>query len=108
MVAGPCLPDVPEVFALVWRLGGGFDVLQLRRDLINLFRLVLELAEGDLESEVFREDVQDGVRVVEPPETEEQSARADNPSARFPAGEHDAILLHLLHEFRARRGSEDP
>src|SRR2546430_2531118 len=127
MVAGPCLPDVPEIFALVWRLGGGFDVLQLRRDLINLFRLVLELAEGDLESEVFREDVQDGLRalgidevtgrlpheadgvhVVEPPETEEQSARADNPSARFPAGEHDAILLHLLHEFRARRGSEDP
>src|SRR5712691_9097709 len=108
------LPDVSQVFALVRSLGGGFDVLKLRRDLIDLLRLVLELAEGDLEAEVLREDVQDRlcalridevtrrlpheahrVHVVQAAEPEEQSARADNPGTGFPAGEHDAILLHL-------------
>src|SRR6266699_2456899 len=35
--------DVPEVLALVRRLGRGLDVLQLRRDLVDLLRLVLQL-----------------------------------------------------------------
>src|SRR5881396_2508557 len=123
--AGP-LTDVSEVFALVRSLGGGLDVLQLRRDLIDLFRLVLELVEGDLETQVFREDVQDGLRALridevtrrlphqahrlydmQAAESEQQTARADNAGTGFPAGEHDTVLLHLLHEIRARRGPED-
>src|SRR5205807_1391829 len=62
--AGPSLPDVSEVFALVRSLGRRLDVLQLRRDLIDLLRLVLELVEGDLETQVFREHVQDGLRAL--------------------------------------------
>src|SRR5205807_8825219 len=119
--AGP-LTDVSEVFALVRSFGGRLDVLQLRRDLIDLFRLVLELVEGDLEPQVFREDVQDGLRalridevtgrlphqahrlhVIQAAESEQQTARADNAGTGFPAGEHDTVLLHLLHEIRARR-----
>src|SRR5439155_1597510 len=41
-------------------------------------------------------------------ESEQQAARAADPGTGFPAGEHDTVLLHLLHEIRARRGSEDP
>src|SRR5207249_10654400 len=80
--AGP-LPDVSEVFALVRSFGGRLDVLQLRRDLIDLFRLVLELVEGDLDTQVFREDVQDGLRAL----------RIDEATASLP---HQTHRLHVM------------
>src|SRR5712691_1602923 len=111
--------NVPEVFALVRRLRRGLDVLQLR--------LGLQLAEGDLEPEVFREDLEhrlrrfrvdevsgrlaheaDRVHVVQPAEAQQQAARPDDPGPGLAPREHDAVLLHLLYELQARRGPEDP
>src|SRR5207247_5408296 len=89
--AGP-LSDVSEVFALVRSFGGRLNVLQLRRDLIDLFRLVLELVEGDLETQVFREDVQDGLRAL----------RIDEVTGRLP---HQA---HRLHVIQAAESSNKP
>src|SRR6266511_57301 len=118
--------DVPEVLALVRGLGRGLDVLELRGDLVDLLRLVLQLVEGDLDAQVLREHVEHGLRglrvdeitgrlahqahrlhVVQPPEAQQESARADDPRARLAAREDDAVLLHLLHEVAARRGAED-
>src|SRR5881296_1892848 len=112
--------NVPEVFALVRRLRRGLDVLQLRRDLVDLLCLRLQFAEGDLEPEVFREDLEHGLRrfrvdevarrlaheadrvhVVQPAEAQQQAARPDDPGAWLAAREHDAVLLHLLHELQA-------
>src|SRR5205807_2831929 len=42
------LADIHEVFALVRRLRCGLDVLQLRRDLVDLLRLRLQFVEGNL------------------------------------------------------------
>src|SRR2546426_991176 len=108
--------DVPEVLALVRGLRRGLDVFQLRGDLVDLLRLRLEFVERDLDPEVLREYVEhglrglrvdevpgrlaheaDGVHVVQAAQAEEQAARADDPCARLPAGEHNAVLLHLLH-----------
>src|SRR5438876_6179504 len=118
--------DVAEVLAFVRGLRRGLDVFQLRRDLVDLLRLRLEFVEGDFNPEVLREYVEhglrglrvdevpgrlaheaDGVHVVQAAQAEQQAARADDPCARLPAGEHDAVLLHLLHEIVARRGAED-
>src|SRR2546428_2338259 len=119
--------NVPEVFALVRGLRRSLDVLQLRRDLVDLLRLRLQLVEGNLDSEVLRQHFEDGLRglrvdeisgrlahdadrvhVVQSAEAQQQAARPDNPGARLAAREHDAVLLHLLHELQARRGPEDP
>src|SRR5205823_5167177 len=96
------LSDVPEVLALVGGLRRGLDVLELRRDLIDLFRLVLEFVEGDLDAQILREDIEHGLRalrvdevagglshqadrvhVVQATEAQEQAARADDPRARL-------------------------
>src|SRR5213593_4315067 len=119
--------NVPEVFALVRRLRRSLDVLQLRRDLVDLLRLRLQLVEGNLDSEVLRQHFEDGLRglrvdeisgrlaheadrvhVVQSAEAQQQAARPDNPGAWLAAREHDSVLLHLLHELQARRGPEDP
>src|SRR5213594_1090702 len=119
--------NVPEVFALVRRLRRSLDVLQLRRDLVDLLRLRLQLVEGNLDSEVLRQHFEDGLRglrvdeisgrlaheadrvhVVQSAEAQQQAARPDDPGAWLAAREHDAVLLHLLHELQARRGPEDP
>src|SRR2546425_147519 len=119
--------NVPEVFALVRRLRRGLDVLQLRRDLVDLLCLRLQFAEGDLEPEVFREDLEhrlrrfrvdevagrlaheaDRVHVVQSAEAQQQTARPDDPGPGLAPREHDAVLLHLLYELQARRGPEDP
>src|SRR2546422_8003818 len=119
--------NVPEVFALVRRLRRGLDVLQLRRDLVDLLCLRLQLVEGNLDPEVLRQHFEDGLRglrvdeisgrlaheadrvhVVQPAEAQQQAARPDDPGAWLAAREHDAVLLHLLHELQARRGPEDP
>src|SRR2546422_8061759 len=119
--------DVPEVFALVRRLRRSLDVLQLRRDLVDLLRLRLQLVEGNLDSEVLRQDFEHGLRglrvdeisgrlaheahrvhFIQAAEAQEQAARADDPGPGLAPGEHDAVLLHLLHELEARRGTEDP
>src|SRR5437667_11160576 len=92
------LADVPEVLALVLRLRRGLDVLQLRRDLVDLLRLRLQFAERDLEPEVLREDLEHRLRrlrvdeisgrlaheayrihVVQAAEAQQQAARADDP-----------------------------
>src|SRR5256712_1166035 len=118
--------DVSEVLALVRGLWRGLDVFQLRGDLVDLLRLRLEFVEGDLDPEVLREYVEHGLRglrvdevagrlaheangvhVVQTTQAEEEAARADDPCARLAAGEHDSVLLHLLHEVAARRGAED-
>src|SRR5438132_5034962 len=57
-----CSADVAEVLALVRGLRRGLDVFQLRRDLVDLFRLRLEFVEGDLDPEVLREYVEHGLR----------------------------------------------
>src|SRR6058998_126986 len=116
-----------RVFAVIRRLRRGLDVLQLRRDLVDLLRLRLQLVEGDLDAEVFREDLEDRLRglrihevpgclaheadrvhLVQPAEAQQQAARSDNPGPGLASREHDAVLLHLLHELQARRGPEDP
>src|SRR6266581_102420 len=118
--------DVPEVLALVRRLGRGLDVLELRRDLVDLLRLVLQFVEGDLDAQVLREDVENGLRglrvdkvsgrlahqahrlhVVQPSEAQEETARADDPRARLASREDDAVLLHLLYEVAARGRPQD-
>src|SRR6266487_4227610 len=123
---GTCLSDVPQVLALVGGLGRGLDVLELRGDLVDLLRLRLELAERDLDAQELREDVEHGLRglrvdevsrglahqahrlhVVQPPEAQEQAARADDPRTRLAPREDDAVLLHLLHELPAGRGAQD-
>src|SRR5438093_10409401 len=58
------LPDVAEVFALVRGLRSSLDVLELRGDLVDLLRLVLELVERDLDAQILRQDVQDGLRAL--------------------------------------------
>src|SRR2546428_66006 len=119
--------NVPEVFALVRRLRRSLDVLQLRCDLVDLLRLGLQFVEGNLDAEVFREDLEDRlsglwvdevsgrlaleatrVHVVQSAEAQQQAARPDDPSAWLAAREHDAVLLHLFHELQACRGPEDP
>src|SRR2546425_1093309 len=50
--------DVSEVLALVRGLRRGLDVFQLRRDLVDLFRLRLEFVERDLDPEVLCEYVE--------------------------------------------------
>src|SRR6058998_817964 len=119
--------NVPEVFALVRRLRRSLDVLQLRRDLVDLLRLRLQLVEGNLDSEVLRQYFEDGLRglrvdeisgrlaheadrvhFVQAAKSQEQAARADDPGPGLAPREDDAVLLHLLHELEARRGPEDP
>src|SRR6266566_4249075 len=121
------LADIPEVFALVRRLRCGLDVLQLRRDLVDLLRLRLQFVEGNLDPEVLRQDLEDrlrGLRVdeisgrlaheahrvhlVQPAEAQQQAARPDDPGPRLAPREHDAVLLHLLHELNAGGGPKDP
>src|SRR3989442_330251 len=121
-----CSADVAEVLALVRRLRRGLDVLELRRDLVDLLRLRLEFVKGDFDPEVLREDIEHGLRrlrvdevagrlaheangvhVVQAAQAEQEAACADDPRAGLPAGEHDSVLLHLLHEIVARRGAED-
>src|SRR5437667_209838 len=121
------LADIPEVFALVRRLRCGLDVLQLRRDLVDLLRLRLQFVEGNLDPEVLRQDLEDrlrGLRVdeisgrlaheahrvhlVQPAEAQQQAARPDDPGPRLAPREHDAVLLHLLHELEAGGGPKDP
>src|SRR3989442_2206424 len=119
--------NVPEVLAFVRRLRRGLDVLQLRRDLVDLLRLRLQLVERDLDAEVLCEDFEHGlgglrihevsgrlaheadrVHLVESAEAQEQAARSDDPGPGLASRKHDAVLLHLLHELQARRGPEDP
>src|SRR2546425_1589215 len=119
--------NVPEVLAFVRRLRRGLDVLQLRRDLVDLLRLRLQLVERDLDAEVLCEDFEyrlrglrihevsgclaheaDRVHLVQPAEAQQQAARSDNPGPGLASRDHDAVLLHLLHELQARRGPEDP
>src|SRR6266581_159001 len=121
------LADIPELLALVRRLRRGLDVLQLRGDLVDLFRLRLQFVEGNLDPEVFRQDLEDrlrGLRVdeisgrlaheahrvhlVQPAEAQQQAARPDDPGPRLAPREHDAVLLHLLHELNAGGGPKDP
>src|SRR5256885_11298139 len=90
--------NVAEVLALVRRLRRGLDVLQLRRDLVDLLRLRLQFVEGNLDPEVLRQDFEDGLRglrvdevsgrlaheahrvhFVQAAKSQEQAARADDP-----------------------------
>src|SRR5437667_3485634 len=92
------LSNIPEVFALVRRLRRGLDVLQLRRNLVDLLRLRLQFAERNLEPEVLREDLEHRLRrlrvdeisaprareayrlpVVQAARAQQQAARADDP-----------------------------
>src|SRR5437773_5051214 len=117
--------DVSEVF-LRRRLRLRLRLPELRRDLVDLLRLRLELLEADLHAEDLRQDGEDGLRTLrvdevparlphqadgphagELPEAEDEPARADDPRPGLAAGEHDAVLLHLLHEVEVRRGPED-
>src|SRR5207245_7882523 len=119
--------NVPEVFALVRRLRRSLDVLQLRCDLVDLLRLGLQFVEGNLDAEVFREDLEDRlsglwvdevsgrlaheadrVHVVQSAEAQQQTARPDDPGPGLAPREHDAVLLHLLYELQGRPGPEDP
>src|SRR2546427_6337470 len=119
--------NIPEVLALVRCLRRGLDVLQLRRDLVDLLRLRLQFVEGNLDPEVLRQDFEDRLRglrvdevsgrlaheadrvhVVQPTEAHQQAARPDDPGPGLAPREHDAVLLHLLHELEARRSPEDP
>src|SRR6266511_3694686 len=75
--------DVPEVLALVRGLGRGLDVLELRGDLVDLLRLVLQLVEGDLDAQVLREHVEHGLRGL----------RVDEIAGRLA---HQAHRLHVV------------
>src|SRR6266581_2178065 len=75
--------DVPEVLALVRRLGRGLDVLQLRRDLVDLLRLVFQLVERYLDAQVLREYVEHRLRGL----------RVDEVSGRLA---HQAHRLHVV------------
>src|SRR2546427_180197 len=122
---GSPLSDVPEVF-LRRGLRLGLRLAELRRDLVDLLRLRLELFEAHLDAEDLRQDGENRLRALrvhevparlpheahgphadELPEPEDEPARADDPRPRFPAGEYDPVLLHLLHEVRVCRGPED-
>src|SRR2546422_832247 len=79
--------NVPEVFALVRRLRRGLDVLQLRRDLVDLLRLRLQLVERDLDPEILRQDFKDRLRGL----------WIDEISGRLA---HEAHRVHLVLPFR--------
>src|SRR3990170_4116151 len=119
---GGASPDVAEVLFPAAGLALALDVAELRRDLVNLLGLRLQLVELNLDVEHLREDLEDGLRAlrvhevaarlpheahgpqpVEVPQAEDEAARADDARAGLAAGEDDADLLHLLDELHVRR-----
>src|SRR2546426_12337132 len=67
------LSDVSEVF-LRRRFGLSLSLPELRRDLVDLLRLRLQLLEADLDAKDLREDLEDRLRAL----------RVDEVPARLP------------------------
>src|SRR5213594_1839384 len=89
------LSNIPEVFALVRRLRRGLDVLQLRRNLVDLLRLRLQFAERNLEPEVLREDLEHRLRRL----------RVDEISGRLA---HEAYRIHVVQAAEAQQQAARP
>src|SRR3990172_1660115 len=93
---GGASPDVAEVLFPAAGLALALDVAELRRDLVDLLRLRLQLVELDLDVEHLREDLEDGLRALR---VHEVAARLPHEAhglqpVEAPPGEDEAARPH--------------